>query len=85
MMSLWPELMVEEGLLGVALVAIFLIMLARKLMLSPADGSQGIFVALAVVSAVSLLLVPTIWRADLWSLFAVSAILAESNPVRRPE
>jgi len=76
LMSLWPEILVEQGAAGLALAAAFLATLGWRLGRNPSAEARGVFIAYAPVVVFALLLMPTFTRADLWSLIAMSGIFA---------
>ena len=79
MMSVWPEILIEEGVAGLALVVAFLIGLGIRLWRNPSLEARGILIAYAAVAGFALFLMPTIFRADLWSLIAVSGVFAQAR------
>ena len=83
MMSVWPEVAAEEGWLGLALAALFFVWLGVHLARNSSIEARGVFIAYLAVAGVGLLLMPTITRADLWSLLALAGIFAADRPERQ--
>ncbi|MCX7016186.1 MAG: hypothetical protein NTW86_27110, partial [Candidatus Sumerlaeota bacterium] len=79
MMSVWPEMALEEGWAGLALAALFLVWLGIDLARNASVEARGLFIAYMAVVGVGLLLMPTIARADLWSLLAMAGIFASGS------
>lgn len=81
MMSLWPEIVLEQGVIGLLLFITFLVTLVRQLARNPEPDARALLISLAVIAGFDFFFLPTVTRADLWSLFALCGIFAAAQPV----
>ena len=79
MMSLWPEIAIEQGIEGLVLFLIFLMAFGWKLSRSSHWMGKGLLIAFVVIAGFDFFFLPTVTRADLWSLLALGGIWAESR------